>query len=143
MAAQDKRTDEAIAAIQPVVTSDAAKAAMEKLQKDLSAYRTARTALMQAQPQPGAPVDNLPQMKPVHDLGGTLSEDFAKIEQIGMDGAKQETAGRFRFDTSMSSARFAQPQPGPAIRKPQLPPAAAKKRPQKIALTEEEGFGKY
>ena len=92
MAAQDKRTDEAIAAIQPVVTSDAAKAAMEKLQKDLSAYRTARTALMQAQPQPGAPVDNLPQMKPVHDLGGTLSEDFAKIEQIGMDGAKQETA---------------------------------------------------
>ncbi len=92
MAAQDKRTDEAIAAIQPVVTSDAAKAAMDKLQKDLSAYRTARTALMQAQTQPGTPVDNLPQLKPVHDLGGALSEDFAKIEQIGMDGAKQETA---------------------------------------------------
>lgn len=65
---------------------------MDKLQKDLSAYRTARTALMQAQTQPGSPVDNLPQLKPVHDLGGALSEDFAKIEQIGMDGAKQETA---------------------------------------------------
>ena len=65
---------------------------MEKLQKDLSAYRTARTALMQAQTQPGAPVDNLPQLKPVHDLGADLSSDFEKIAEIGTKGAAQETA---------------------------------------------------
>jgi len=92
MAAQDKKIDEEIAAIQPVIESDAAKAAMEKLQKDLSAYRTARTALMQAQTQPGAPVDNLPQLKPVHDLGADLSSDFDKIAEIGTKGAAQETS---------------------------------------------------
>ncbi len=92
MAAQDKKIDEEIAAIQPVIESDAAKAAMEKLQKDLSAYRTARTALMQAQTAPGAPVDNLPQLKPVHDLGADLSSDFDKIAEIGTKGAAQETA---------------------------------------------------
>ena len=92
MAAQDKKIDEEIAAIQPVIESDAAKAAMEKLQKDLSAYRTARTALMQAQTAPGTPVDNLPQLKPVHDLGADLSSDFEKIAEIGTKGAAQETA---------------------------------------------------
>ena len=92
MAAQDKKIDEEIAAIQPVIESDAAKAAMEKLQKDLSAYRTARTALMQAQTAPGAPVDNLPQLKPVHDRGADLSSDFDKIAEIGTKGAAQETA---------------------------------------------------
>ncbi|MCI6099898.1 MAG: methyl-accepting chemotaxis protein [Selenomonas sp.] len=92
MAAQDKKIDEEIAAIQPVIESDAAKAALEKLQKDLSAYRTARTALMQAQTAPGAPVDNLPQLKPVHDLGADLSSDFDKIAEIGTKGAAQETS---------------------------------------------------
>ena len=92
MAAQDKKIDEEIAAIQPIIESDAAKAAMEKLQKDLSAYRTARTALMQAQTAPGTPVDNLPQLKPVHDLGADLSSDFEKIAEIGTKGAAQETA---------------------------------------------------
>ena len=92
MAAQDKKIDEEIAAIQPVIESDAAKAALEKLQKDLSAYRTARTALMQAQTAPGTPVDNLPQLKPVHDLGADLSSDFEKIAEIGTKGAAQETA---------------------------------------------------
>ena len=92
MAAQDKKIDESVAAIQPVIESDAAKAAMAKLQKDLSAYRTARTALMQAQTAPGTPVDGLPQLKPVHDLGADLSDDFDKIAEIGTKGAAQEMA---------------------------------------------------
>ncbi|MDY6268206.1 MAG: methyl-accepting chemotaxis protein [Selenomonadaceae bacterium] len=65
---------------------------MAKLQKDLADYRTARTALMQAQTQPGTPVDGLPQLKPVHDLGAALSADFDKIAEIGTAGAAQETA---------------------------------------------------
>ena len=92
MAAQDKRIDEAIAALAPTIESDAAKAAMAKLQKDLSSYRTARAALMAAQTVPGSPVDALPELKPVHDLGGELATDFETIANLGVSGAAQETA---------------------------------------------------
>ena len=91
MAAQDKQIDEAIQKLAPVIESDAAKAAMAKLQKDLSAYRTARTALMQAQKEPGTPVDGLPELVPVHDLGAALATDFETIASLGTSGAAQET----------------------------------------------------
>ena len=59
MAAQDKKVDEAVAAVQEVSESDAAKTTMQDVHQKLQAYRTARAALMAAQTQPGAPVDNL------------------------------------------------------------------------------------
>ena len=92
MTAKDKQIDEAVAALAPGIESDAAKAAMAKLQKDLSAYRTARAALMAAQTVPGAPVDNLPELKPVHDLDDELATDFETIANLGVSGAAQETA---------------------------------------------------
>ena len=87
--------------------------------------------------------------KKIGALMGQAKKDPSKLEEAEAVKAQvaaqaerlKETAGRFRFDSTMHFDR--PPQARPAIKKPQLPPAAAKKRPAKIALTEEEGFGKY
>lgn len=80
----------------------------------------------------------------VQSNSATSEEAASASEELSAQAERlKETAGRFRFDST--AARFSNQPPTshPAIRKPQLPPAAAKKRPAKIALTEEEGFGKY
>ena len=72
---------------------------MDKLQKDLSAYRTARTALMQAQTQPGSPVDNLPQLKPVHCAASArpLHQEAAVAARSGEEAPAEDRAdGRRR-----------------------------------------------
>ena len=77
---QDAQIDARLQEIAPFMLSDEAKAIQAYIQKNMSAYRQARAALIAAQPAPGQPVDNLPELKPVHDLGAQLGKDFDRIE---------------------------------------------------------------
>jgi len=88
---QDQKIDASLQELAPFMLSDEAKAIQADIQKNMSAYRTARSALMEAQPAPGQPVDNLPELKPVHDLGAQLGKDFDRIGELGVKGAAENS----------------------------------------------------
>ena len=82
----------------------------------------------------------------VQSNSATSEQAASASEELSAQAERlKETAGQFRLDTSFVSVDH-RPAPQSAIKKPQLPPAphaGAKQRPTHIALTEEEGFGKY
>lgn len=88
---QDAQIDARLQELAPFMLSDEAKAIQADIQKNMSAYRQARAALMAAQPAPGQPVDNLPELKSVHDLGAQLGKDFDRIGELGIKGAAESS----------------------------------------------------
>ena len=78
--AHDSAVEAQIAQLQALAVTDADQQAMAELERQIQQYKQARAALIAAQTVLGSPVENLPEMKPVHDLGGTIGaslNDFA------------------------------------------------------------------
>lgn len=97
--AHDSAVEAQIAQLQALAVTGADQQAMAELERQMQQYKQARAALIAAQTVPGSPVENLPEMKPVHDLGGT-----ARRSMTSRRGQMRRRSKRCRQKAPMRSA---------------------------------------
>ena len=88
--AHDSAVEAQIAQLQALAVTGADQQAMAELERQMQQYKQARAALIAAQTVPGSPVENLPEMKPVHDLGGTIGASLNDFATRADEKAQQE-----------------------------------------------------
>ena len=88
--AHDKDVETQISQLESMAVTEEGRQKIAELSRQMQQYKQARAALIAAQTVPGSPVEALPQMKPVHDLGGTIGNTLNEFAAMSDEKAQKE-----------------------------------------------------
>ncbi len=86
----DQKLDSVLGDLESRANTSESKASVADVKSKLADYRVARAALIQAQVQPGTPVEGLAESKRVHESGDALSKAFDNMAQVAVENAKKD-----------------------------------------------------